>query len=191
MIRTWPMLLATMLGLGALTIGMGQGGGDFAKACRLATAYTARVGFPMLMVTFAARPLFQLWPNTFTRALLRDRRWWGLGFAVCHTFHLLALITYFNAINQTPPLYTIIGGGAAYVLMFAMVLSSNNAVQRGMGRWWKRLHKTGIWYLWAIFALSYLARFGAGEELAVAIPYSLVLLATLTLRIATWRKGKA
>ena len=36
MLRTWPLLLGTMLGLAALTIGMGQGGSDFAKACHLA-----------------------------------------------------------------------------------------------------------------------------------------------------------
>jgi DMSO/TMAO reductase YedYZ heme-binding membrane subunit len=59
---------------------------------------------------------------------------------------------------------TLIGGGGAYVLLAAMVATSNDASVRALGiRTWKRLHTVGLYWLWFIFAFSYLGRVAEGQ----------------------------
>ena len=126
-----------------------------------------------------------------TKALVRDRRWWGLGFAACHTIHLYALVTYLNLSGESRPLQTLIGGGLGYGLMYAMVLTSSNAAQYALGRNWKRLHKLGIHWLWFIFAFSYLGRVMEGVEMPYAGIALGVALAALGLRIMAWQTARA
>lgn len=190
MIRAWPTLLGLILGYALIRLGLGHGA-NAEEGWHLATRWTARAGFPLLIVAYSASSLARLWPGKATGALLRDRRWWGLGFALCHTAHLCALINYFRALGEPIPPIALYGGGAAYVLMYAMALTSFPAAQRAMGHWWKRLHSAGIHYLFAIFALSYLGKAFVPESRAIGIGYGAVAIAALGLRIAAWRRRKA
>jgi DMSO/TMAO reductase YedYZ heme-binding membrane subunit len=57
--------------------------------------------------------------------------------------------------GQTRSIVAILGGGAAYGLMYLMALTSNDFSMRKLGKNWKRLHIIGIYYSWLIFFQSY------------------------------------
>jgi hypothetical protein len=46
---------------------------------------------------------------------------------------------------------TFVASSLAYALLLAMVLTSNSAAQRRMGRGWTWLHRTGMWVFLVIF----------------------------------------
>lgn len=189
MARRWPLALGLALGFLALQLGLQSGLGE-TESWRLAARYTARVGFPLLIVTYSASSLFALWRGRASAALMRDRRWWGLGFAASHTIHLFALIQFFRTSGEAPSPVAVIGGGAGYVLLFAMALTSNAAAQRALGRNWKRLHRLGIHWLWAVFAFSYVGRIFEPDARWVGIYGFTVAIAALALRIAALRKRR-
>ena len=156
------------------------------EGAHLAARYTARVAFLVFVVVYLASSLPTLWPGDLTRGLLRNRRAWGLGFALAHSVHLCALVTYLNMIGQPPSALTLVGGGLAYGLMFAMAATSNDGVMRRMGRWWRRLHSVGIHWLWIVFAFTYLGRLSDPERAAQGAVLLPVALAALALRLAAW-----
>lgn len=189
MARRWPLLLGLIAGLGALYLGL-QAGQDPLERWQIAARWTARAGFPIFIVTYAASSLGRLWPRGLTREIWRDRRWWGLGFAACHTVHLYALVRHLEYSGETLPVPVLIGGGGAYVVMYLMVLTSNAAAMRVLGRNWKRLHSLGIHWLWFVFALSYFARVIEGRELPWAGFALAASLLALGLRITLGFKGR-
>jgi DMSO/TMAO reductase YedYZ heme-binding membrane subunit len=184
--RKWPLVLGLTAGLAALGAGFAAGQ-DSVTQWQLAARWTARTGFPLLILTYLASSLVTLWPSDMTRALLRDRRWWGLGFAASHTVHLVALVTYLKLSGGTRPLPILIGGGGAYVMLYLMALTSSRTAQRAMGRSWKRLHSFGIHWLWAVFAFSYLGRAIRPETMLTGATFGGIALAALALRIMAAR----
>jgi DMSO/TMAO reductase YedYZ heme-binding membrane subunit len=187
--RRWPLALGLVAGFLALQAGL-QSGEEIAESWRLATRWTARTGFFLLILTYSASSLYRLWPNGMTKALLRDRRWWGLGFAGSHTIHLFAFVTFFRMTGEAIPTPVLIGGGLGYVLLYAMALTSNRAGMKALGRNWKRLHSFGIHYIWLIFALDYISRSFEPETRAMDLAFSAIALGALGLRIATRRKSR-
>jgi sulfoxide reductase heme-binding subunit YedZ len=190
MTRRWPLALGILLGLAAVYAGLWTGA-DQVAGWQLAARWTARVGFPVFIIAYAASSLLRLWPSDLTKALVRDRRWWGLGFAACHTIHLYALVTYLRLSGEGRELPVLIGGGGAYAIMYLMALTSSDAAQRALGRNWKRLHTLGIHWLWFVFAFSYFGRVAEGVELPYAGLALAVALAALGLRIVVWAKARA
>ena len=91
--RAFPLVLATIASFGAVALGLAVGDG-IDQQWLLAARWTARVGFPVFILTYCAASLVRLWPNAMTRAMLRYRRQWGLGFALTHSVHLFALVTF-------------------------------------------------------------------------------------------------
>ena len=152
---------------------------------RVVVRWTAKIGVVFFAAAFSAGPLRSLWPNPATRWLLVNRRGMGLAFAVVHTLHLLALIalgTLSRPFVEGLDAITLLGGGLAYAFMYAMVATSNDASVRRLGmRRWKRLHTVGGWYIWFIFAQSYLPR-AAGQ--AEYVPFALLLAVVAALRCA-------
>ena len=187
--RWWPAILGLLLGYAMIRLGLNVGS-DAEEQWHLATRWTARAGFPFLIIAYSASSLVRLWPNGLTKALLRDRRWWGLGFAGAHSAHLCGIVNFFAVRGESIPPGVIAGGGAAYVLMYAMAATSFPAAQRALGKNWKRLHTVGIHYLWLIFAFAYVGKALAGEHPLFSIPYALIALAALGLRIIVWRRAR-
>ncbi len=120
--------------------------------------------------------------------MMRQRRYWGLGFAASHTVHLFAFVTYFRLADIPAPVPVLIGGGLGYALLYAMALTSNRWGIRTLGRNWKRLHSFGIHYIWLIFAFDYISRSFQPETRAMDMAFSALLLGALGLRIAAQRK---
>lgn len=185
--KTFPLLLAALVALGAVGLALAIGV-DANEQAHLAARWTARAGFPILILTYSASSLVRLWPNGTTKTVLRYRRQWGLGFALAHSIHLAALTTYSVMAAQMPTMATLVGGGGAYILMYAMVLTSNDAAMRAMGVWWKRLHRAGIHALWFVYTFSYFGRLFNPDLRVQGLILLPVCLAALGLRLAAWAK---
>ena len=154
-----------------------------------AARYTARCSFLLFVPVFIASSWNRLWPSGLSRAVVRRRRALGLAFAAAHTVHLYALVTYSRMAGNTPDAVTGIVGGGAYVAMFAMVATSNDAAVRWLGASWRRLHKVGIYWLWFVFTFTYAGRVAGGK--VDFVPLLAAALAAQGLRIAAWRRVRA
>lgn len=155
----------------------------------LAARYTARLAFPLFLLVFIASSWNRLAPSRISRAVVRRRRALGLAFATAHTIHLGTLVANNAVAGQIPDAVALIGGGGAYLMMFAMVVTSTDAAVRRLGRNWLRLHKLGVYWIWFIFSFSYLGRvLGGKREFA---PLLAAALAALALRIAAARMRRA
>lgn len=189
MARKWPLALGLIVSLGAAYLGLATGT-DAADQWGRAARWTARIGLPLFLLAYAASSLGRLRPGPLTRAIWRDRRWWGLGFAASHTVHLYALIQAVGTSGEERTIASLIPGGLAYVVIYLMALTSNDTAMRALGKNWKRLHNFGIHYIWLIYLLAYAGRL---LDPAVRIEgiYGVTLcLAALGLRIAVWRRGR-
>lgn len=188
--KWWPVGLAVVFALAALAVGLHThiGGEDHWVA---ASRFTARVGFPFLILTYSASSLARLWPSDTTRSLLRNRKWWGLAFATTHTFHLYALVMFLRAQPQPPDYAALSPAILGYILLYAMALTSWPWAYKALGKWWKRLHRVGIHYVWLIFAAAYVLKAFDPEQRAAGVIFGAVAFSALGLRIAAWRKAKA
>ncbi|MBN8841807.1 MAG: hypothetical protein J0H88_01060 [Sphingomonadales bacterium] len=179
--RLWLLLAAGLSAMVAIIFAMDSG----VEGVRLAVRATARTSLALFLIAFTASALMRLRPGDATRWTLRNRRWFGLGFAWSHLLHLLAILWLFgNYAGQVPapPMATVVGGGIAYVFIAAMAATSFDGAVRWMGaKNWQRLHMVGAWYIWIVFMTSYGKRAVVMPEY---IPPVLLLIAAAALRIA-------
>ena len=155
--KYWPVILAALVAGVAVLTGL-KSAPEGIEAWTFAARYTARVGFPFLMIAFTASSIAKLWPSPLTKSLSRRRKWWGLGFATCHTFHSYALIHVLRLMPEPPALPALLPGAFVYLVLYAMVLTSWRWAYKAMGKWWERLHKFGIYLLWFAFTFAYTAK---------------------------------
>lgn len=180
----WPLLgtLAAILTLAALVAFASTGG---TEGIRMAIRLTARTSLALFLLAFTASALFRLCPTPWTRWQLRNRRQLGLGFAVSHLLHAIAII----ALAVTDPkLFADVGGpgmlpggGSAYLVIAAMAATSFNRTAALIGPVaWRRLHLIGSWYIW----LSFMVAFGMRARLDIAYwPFMALLLGACALRL--------
>lgn len=147
---------------------------------------TARSSFALFSLAFTASAVCYFWPNAWTRWQLRNRRYLGVSFALSHFVHLLAIF----ALGRIAPAelaaetnaITWIFGGLAYVFIGLMTATSFDSTARLIGpRGWSVLHTVGSYYIWLIFANSYLAR---AASIPAYIPAGALVIFILGLRIA-------
>lgn len=181
--RPWlPLVLAGIAATAALAFGLSTGETQL-EGWQLAARYTARVAASIFLLVFVTGPVWRGFRAGWVAPFIRNRRYWGLGFALAHIIHLGALTTFFVVSPEDPALITILAGGLAYVLIVAMAATSNNWSQRTLGRWWHRLHLMGMIYIWIIFAQSYAGRLEDPERIWTGIVGSSLFAAALLLRI--------
>lgn len=184
----WPFvgvasvaILASVAAAIAITPDVGEAAG---RAVRL----TARTSVALFLAAFIASALFRLWPNVWTRWQRQNRRYLGVAFAVSHGVHLAAIFwlkhvqpgEFAREVNAI----TWIGGGLAYVFIAAMTATSFDRTAEMIGpRAWKILHTVGSYYIWLIFANSYIGRALAMPEY---IPAAAIVVLALGLRIAAY-----
>ena len=122
---------------------------------------TVRCCVPLLFVAFSASSMPQLVPGVFRRWLLRNRRYFGLGFAAGMGWQLVFILWMFighrdyfmeNVYEDSDLIYRFI----PYALLFAMSISSFLPVRRKMNPVvWRVLHWVGIYYLFYVIELTY------------------------------------
>jgi DMSO/TMAO reductase YedYZ heme-binding membrane subunit len=183
--KYWPVILAAFVAGVAILTGLKSAPAGI-EGWNFAARYTARVGFPFLMAAFTASSLVKLWPNPVTKSLMRRRKWWGLGFATSHSFHLFALLKVFSLTPNPPAVTALLPGAFVYLVLYAMVLTSWRWAYRALGKWWGRLHKFGIYLLWFAFTLAYALKVVGmpGEERVVSLFLLAFALCGWGLRIA-------
>lgn len=160
--RGWRLSWILALALLAMSAGLLVGFGTGEDGVRVWIRATARTSALLFLVTFLARPLHQLLRNDATRWMMKSRRYVGVSAAFSHLLHLTAIVWLslgWPAAYQPDPV-TLVGGGLGFVLFFAMGLTSSNRAVQALGTSWKRLHKTGAWYVWFIFTLTFVPETG-------------------------------
>jgi hypothetical protein len=187
----WPivgwsaLLVAVLCALAYLA----AGGGEF--GWRAAIRLSAKTSLALFTAAFVASSVRALWPNELTRWLLANRRYVGVSFAASHAIHLFVILALMRVAPgfeiQTP---TLIGGGLAYVFLAAMAATSFDRSAAWLGaRRWHLLHKTGMYYCWFIFFISYVPRMLA--ESPLYFPFVAVLLGGIGLRALAARRSAA
>lgn len=189
MSKTWPMWLGAVLGTLAIAFAFQTQAGEVDQWL-YAARYTARVGFPLLIIAYIARPLVDLTKSDFSKYLLARRKWFGLGFAISHTIHLAALVIAIEVSGQGKGVVTYVFGGLGYAILYVMAFTSNRTAMKALGKWWKRIHRFGIHYLWFIFAQSYAQRVIIEGTMVEGIVGTVVALGAGAVRFAAWRKQR-
>jgi methionine sulfoxide reductase heme-binding subunit len=159
---------------------------DAGEAAARVVRLTARTSVTLFLAAFTAAALFRFWPNAWTRWQRQNRRYLGVAFAFSHGVHLAAIfwmqhvqpVEFAQRVNAI----TWIGGGLAYAFIAAMTATSFDRTATMIGpRAWKILHTVGSYYIWLIFANSYIGRALAMPEY---IPAAAIVVLALGLHIA-------
>jgi hypothetical protein len=115
---------------------------------------SVRCAVPWLFVAFAASSLQVVFPGTFSRWLLRNRKIIGLCFAAAMAWQLFFILWMFvihteHYVTEVYVLSDLVEGVVGYAFLFAMVLTSFKfGRSRLTPQQWKILHTGGIYWLW-------------------------------------------
>lgn len=189
----WPVAVAITAGLTLMLALLMPMAGSQSDALRLAIRATARSSLLLFLLAFSAASLVRLTKAPLAGWLLRNRRQLGVGFAVSHLMHLVAIVwlaksdpLLFDALT-TPASY--IFGGLGYVFIVAMLATSFDATARALGpKLWARLHTAGIWYIWLMFVINFGKRIPQHPSYTLAIVLALL---TLWIRFMAGRMSPA
>ncbi len=162
------------------------------EGLRVLIRSSARSSVLLFALAFSASALRSLWRSEPSRWLLANRRYLGVSYAFSHAIHLAALVglgrvsqEFVDSIDAV----TVIGGGLVYVFTLAMALTSSDAAVRALGRpRWRALHWAGSWYIWIVFAQSYLPRAVVQPAYGIA---AVLVLAVPAMRSAAWFRRRA
>jgi hypothetical protein len=185
LLRGWPLVGVTALVViaGSILLALPA---EPVEAVRRVIRFTARTSITLFLLAFTAAALYRFWPNAWTRWQRQNRRYLGVSFAVSHFVHLLAILRLGrlapDQLAAEANAITWIFGGLAYVFIAAMTLTSFDRTAQMIGpRAWTILHTTGSYYVWLIFANSYVAR---AVQMPAYIPVAALVVGALALRIA-------
>ena len=123
------------------------------------TRYSVHLALVFLLLAFSASILKAVVNNAQTRGLVRYRRQLGLGFAIAHTFHLIALILFLSNLEGYSVDASVAVAGFGYVVTALLALTSNDYSVRRLGpAKWKQLHTVGISILMLYFFVAFSSR---------------------------------
>lgn len=156
--KNFTVLLGVMLPVAAASIVWLRMAGASDETLIVALRLTARIAFMIYLLVFVARPLRQLLPGRFTKWLLAERRSLGIAFAAVFSVHLGLIALRFSTIPGLEyPLSSALVGGTAYALCYLMLVTSFDGPARALGPGnWRRLHRTGLYFIGAIFLFTLL-----------------------------------
>ncbi len=157
-----------------------------------------RCAVPWLYLAFVAASVPVLFPGSFGRWLLRNRRIIGLCFAAAmawQLFFILWLVAIHTEyyVNDVYVLSDVVEGVVGYTLLIAMVLTSFKfGRSRLTPKQWKLLHTSGIFWLWAYAWSVYWFNLFYYQNPAVLIDYVYYWggFLALGLRMCAWSKKR-
>lgn len=188
----WGLFWTLTCALAAMSLGFLFAIGWDTEGFRMVIRATARTSLVLFLAAFAASAAFKLWPGPFTRYLRRNRRQLGLGFAMSHFIHALAIIALWKTDPGTFWVLTnpksIATGGTAYVFIALLAATSFDRMVKALGpKLWGRLHRWGVW----IVAVSFI--FTNGKRIPVSLWYALpvvLVIAVIVLRVVAGRRQR-
>lgn len=158
---------ALMAALASIALAFWWGGSADAMWAR-AARYTVRVSFPLFLIAFSASSLLMLWPSNATRWLVRNRRGFGLAFAMAHGVHAVVVTWIFAQLGEFPNPLTLVFGGAGFAAIAIMAATSNDWSFRTLGpNAWGRLHTILIYYIAFVFFADYVKRLPIAPESSI------------------------
>lgn len=164
----------------------------------LALRMTARVSFVWFLLAFVAAPLQRLRPSRPGALLLRRRRALGVIFGLSMAIHVGCILRlYALHAPARPPMVTAADlwiGIPGLTLVGLLTLTSLDALKRRLApAAWRRLHRTGLWVVWAIFFLCLVDSVGRKTTAHPFLAYYLfiaVLLLTAGLRLGSAARSR-
>jgi DMSO/TMAO reductase YedYZ heme-binding membrane subunit len=194
----WPLFyLVTGLTFAVICVGLVVIGVSTPEATVSMIRLSVQLASPWIFLAFVATALAQLFPGSFSRWLLRNRRYVGLSFAAGFGWQavfiavLFALHSdyYWQELHNTADLILRM---LSYLLLLALTVTSFFPVRRAMRpKDWRGLHLVGIWYFWAAIWVSYADTVLAGDTRVVAIVFVVAGLLVLTVRLAAYLKKRS
>ena len=156
--RGWAITGWNAAALVAMCAAVLAAAGTGEDGVRMLIRATARSSALLFLIAFLARPARQLWRTDATAFALRNRRYFGVSMAVSHLLHGIGiawLLTAFPSAYEANAV-TLAGGGLGFAFVAAMAATSSDAAFAKLGRTrWQALHRTGAWYLWFVFAFTF------------------------------------
>ncbi|MCY3751888.1 MAG: hypothetical protein OXG54_10885 [Gammaproteobacteria bacterium] len=160
---------------------------------------SVRCSLPLLLMAFAASALKRLWPGEASAWLVRNRKYVGLAFSAVMLWQILFIVL---LVSTGAPLFPpgpaalfIVSDLIGYTLLLSMTITSFEVFRQRMSPVaWKRLHRTGIYYIWVIYLYSFPIGiyFSRHDNLEIA-GYGFLFLVTLAaglLRLLAWGKDR-
>ena len=194
----WPLFyLVAALTFASIGIGLVITGIFTPEATVSMIRLSVQLASPWIFLAFLARPLVQLYPGSFSKWLLRNRRYLGLSFAAGFSWQavfiavLLALHPdyYWQVLHNTADFVLRM---LSYLLLLALTVTSFYPVRRAMRpNSWRALHLVGIWYFWAAIWVSYVGVLLIGDTRIIAIVYVIAGLIVVTFRVAAYLKKRS
>jgi methionine sulfoxide reductase heme-binding subunit len=198
LLNSWPLFyLVAGLTFVAICVGLVVIGVSTPEATVSMIRLSVQLASPWIFFAFVATALAQLFPGSFSRWLLRNRRYLGLSFAAGFAWQavfiavLLALYPdyYWQVLHDTADLVLRM---LSYLLLLALTITSFYPVRRAMRpRSWRALHLVGIWYFWAAIWVSYAEGLLSGDTRIIAIVYVIAGLIVLTVRLVAYLKNRS
>jgi methionine sulfoxide reductase heme-binding subunit len=197
-LQGWPLVAAAAAVLCLMAVGVALASPGVVGV-RSVIRWTARTSLVLFLLTFTASAAWRRWPSAWTRWQLANRRYLGVSFAVSHGLHLIAILAFAHlapmAFDQASNPQTRFVGEIGYAFIFAMTATSFDTTAAWLGRRaWKVLHRTGTWYLWFVFLLSFASRAVHNPRYIVGVAAVLVALAVRTVpvrRVAVGQVARA
>ena len=135
--ESWRLFWLLSLILAAMALGLLFATGWTTEGYRLVIRATARTSLILFLAAFAASAAARLWPGAFTHWLRRNRRQFGLSFAMSHLIHALAIFTLWGSDPDTfwrlSNKGSIVSGGIAYLFIAALAVTSFDAAVQILG----------------------------------------------------------
>jgi DMSO/TMAO reductase YedYZ heme-binding membrane subunit len=158
---------------------------------RLWVIYTALISFFYFVLSFSAGSLYSFSPNSVTTFIRQDRRYVGLSFALSHTFHLAAIVSFYIVMQERPSIIQVVGGGLGYLTIYVMAVTSNDWAVKKLGfRRWKQIHQFGAMYIAIIFMNSYLSTLVIGQFKLTSVLLGCIIVLCFILKIASFFRSK-
>ena len=190
--RNWTVLFSTMLAVSAVVITIFDKNGISEATVSLTLRLTAWTSFLCLLLVFVARPLRQLLKSPLTGKLFKNRRYVGIAMAGSHTVHLILIVWFFTSVSESGPTpQVLVFGGVGYVLLYLMLLTSFDRPAAAIGPTaWRRLHKTGLYWMGSVFAITFVSKFFAQPDNLTYQVSTLLILSTAAIRMAAHLRQK-
>ena len=187
----WPLFnLIALLTLGGMVAGMLIIGISSPEATVKLIRLSVQFASPWIYIAFVTSALTTLFPNAFSKWLLRNRRYTGLSFAAgfgWQAVFIAVLLTlypahYWDDLHKASDL---LGRSLSYIFLLALTITSFLSVRRKMSRaQWHWLHLIGIWYFWAAIWVSYAEQALSQNAKTIDVVFAFLGLLVLILRLA-------
>ena len=191
----WRLLAVLCLSLVALSLWIASMRQFELEGVRMVIRFTARSSLLLFCLAFSAAALARLWPNAWTSWQKRNRRYLGLGFAVSHAIHAVAIMAFagmdpagFAAATSAA---SYVFGGIGYGFIIAMSATSFDRAAALIGpRAWRALHLVAGYYLWLQFMVSFGKRVPAMPLYAAFLLPLLIVMALRMIAMARHPRGQ-